>query len=512
MAATPLVPDVPTIARSRQGSNDVLDRLWRLLSSLRFALLLIALISVGVLAGTLIMQAPSDIAANPDRFSAWLAQPRGRYGDTWSAVFAALDLYRVFGSLWFRGLLAVLTLSVVVCTVNRAPGIVASVRRPVVRVPERLFERAPLRAEFTYPASEILASNGAGAVGAGSRAEALRDRVRAVLATHRFRTVPWQPDGDAAGTGTAGAGRAAVFADRNRYGKYGTFLNHIGIVSILGAAVMGSAFGWREDGFMVPEGSVRDVGHGTRLQVRSDAFVDEYFPNGTAKDFRSDLVLLEDGREVARKTIRVNDPLEYAGIRFHQAFFGPAAIMRVRDSSGATVFEDGVSLGYEFAGGGLSRNGGSFPVGNIGGRPAMIVYVVAPANTREPDPDIPAGAVRIELLLPRQAQPTVFATLVQGQPLEVQGYTFEFLRERQFSGLQLSYNPAIWFIWVACGLMVGGAALVFYFPLRRVWVRVDEAGETLRVRVAAVTNKDVLFAREFERLSLAIDKELARVA
>jgi cytochrome c biogenesis protein len=373
------------------------------------------------------------------------------------------------------------------------PGITASVRRPVVKVPVRLFERAPLRAEFIYD---------------GITAEQAQLQAAKVLGARRFRVLPWE-DG----------GARALFADRNRYGKYGTFINHIGIVSILGAAVLGGAFGWREDGFMVPEGSTRAVGHSTALSVRSDAFVDEYYPSGTPKDFRSDIVLFDGDREVARKTIRVNDPLDYHGIRFHQAFFGPAAVMQVKDASGQVVYDDGVALGYEFTGGGLSRNGGFFTLGSRNGLPTLAVYVLVPASQREPDPDIPAGSVRLEFFEPRQARPSAIETLPQGEARDVLGYTFEFVREKQFSGLQVSYNPAVNVIWFASACMVLGILAVFYFPLRRVWVRAEPLEETgdksgdetgkVRVRVAAIGNRDVLFAREFERLSLAIDQEIA---
>jgi cytochrome c biogenesis protein len=505
-----LVPEVPTIARARAAQADPFDRLWRLLSSVRFAILLLALAAGGVLAGTLIMQAPAETAANPDAFAAWLARPRDRYGEPWATVFAWLDLYRVFSSFWFRALLAVLTLAVVVCTINRLPGIAASIRRPAVQVPQRLFERAPLRAEFGY---------------VGVSPEQAQLQAEKVFGARRYRTIPWR-DGEA----------YALFADKNRFGKLGTFLNHLGIVIILGAGVLGGVFGWREDGFMVPEGSIRAVGHGTGLTVRNDGFTDEYYPSGTAKDFRSDLVLMEHGREVARKTIRVNDPLEYKGVRFHQAFFGPAAVMRVADAEGRTVFEDGVSLGYEFTGGGVRRNGGFFVLGNR----RLAVYVIAPAAQRGPDPDIPAGTVRLELFEPRQPRPSAIETLPQGTPREILGYTFEFVRERQFSGLQVAYNPAVNVLWVAAACMVLGTLAVFHFPLRRVWLRAepltahegrrtdDESGATyvlrpssfvgrasapgVRLRLAAVSNRDVLFAREFEALALALDDEIAQLS
>lgn len=477
-----LVPEVPTIARARAHKGDAFDRLWRLLSAVRFAILLIALVAAGVLAGTLVMQAPADTASNADSFAAWLARPRDKYGEPWATVFATLDLYRVFSSLWFRGLLAVLTLSVVVCTVNRMPGIMASVKRPAMKVPERLFERAPLRAEFSYDTVS---------------AEQVQVQGAKVLAANRYRVLPSQ------------AGEAFVlFGDKNRFGKLGTFLNHIGIVTILGASVLGGVLGWREDGFMVPEGSVRAVGHDTGLTVKSESFIDEYFPSGAPKDYRSDLVLMEHGQEVARKTIRVNDPLEYKGVRFHQAFFGPAAVMRVTDAEGRVVHEDGVSLGYEFTGGGLARNGGYFVLGNR----RLAVYVLVPAAQRAPDPDIPAGSVRLELFEPRQEKPSAIETLAQGSPQQIMGFTFEFVRERQFSGLQVAYNPAINVIWAAAACMILGTLAVFNFPLRRVWLRAEPGAAGVRLRLAAVSNRDVLFAREFESLALAVDREVTGLA
>ena len=180
---------------------------------MRFAILLISLAATGVLAGTLIMQAPLDAQQSAETFDAWLTRPQARYGPAWHAVFAALDLYRVFSAFWWRALLAVLTLSVVICTINRAPGIMASIRRPAVKVPSRLFEKAPLQAEFRYP---------------GVSPEQVQVQAAKVLAARRFRVI----------TGEEGEART-LFADRNRFGKAGTFLNHIGIVTVLAAGSAG---------------------------------------------------------------------------------------------------------------------------------------------------------------------------------------------------------------------------------------------------------------------------------
>ena len=54
--------------------------------------------------------------------------------------------------------------------------------------------------------------------------------------------------------------------------------------------------------------------------------------------------------EVARKTIRVNDPLEYNGYAFHQNTFGPAETLQITDPTGKLVWDGPVLLDGELAG------------------------------------------------------------------------------------------------------------------------------------------------------------------
>jgi hypothetical protein len=74
------------------------------------------------------------------------------------------------------------------------------------------------------------------------------------------------------------------------------------------------------------------------------------------------------------------------------------------------------------------------------------------------------------------------------------------------------HNPAINLLWFAAGCMLLGVLAVFHFPLRRVWVRAEAEGEGVRMRLASVSNRDVLFAREFEGLALAVDREVRSLA
>ncbi|NCV21912.1 MAG: hypothetical protein EBV45_08190 [Chloroflexi bacterium] len=129
LAATPKDDFTSPAFGEARPRRDWFDQIWNVLGSIRFGVVLIALTATSVFLGTVIMQAPGDVQASPELFAAWILGPRGRYGEPWSSIFEALELYRVFQSLWFRGLLALLSLSIMVNVASRTPGIIAVVRR-----------------------------------------------------------------------------------------------------------------------------------------------------------------------------------------------------------------------------------------------------------------------------------------------------------------------------------------------------------------------------------------------
>ena len=57
--------------------------------------------------------------------------------------------------------------------------------------------------------------------------------------------------------------------------------------------------------------------------IRCDAAGQENYKDGTPKKWWSKLAVVEDGRDVQKKEIVVNDPLLYSGVRFYQSSYGP---------------------------------------------------------------------------------------------------------------------------------------------------------------------------------------------
>ena len=98
---------------------------------------------------------------------------------------------------------------------------------------------------------------------------------------------------------------------------------------------------------MVPEGealTVQPIGTPGLLLVKNLAFDAPGFETGMPSDFTTDLAVFQDGREIARKTIRVNDPLAVGGYTFHQNGFGPAPHLVIRDAEGKPLWDAQVPM------------------------------------------------------------------------------------------------------------------------------------------------------------------------
>lgn len=448
--------------------DDIFERIWRFFCSMRLALILILVITAAVFVGTLIDQAPGGM--DPSDTASWLARAQVKYG-AYTGLMNTLQLFIIYSSLWFKLLLAALMMNIIVCTMNRWHGVWTMVSKPRIKLNESYFRRAGKRASYTG-ASVTLADGVA--------------KVREVLAARRYRVL----------SETDAAGATYLYADRNRYGKLGTFLNHLSFIVLLAGVIMGSVLGFRQQGFTVPEGSTRDVGFGTNLSVACEAFADEYYPDGPPKDYRSDLILYKNGIEVARKTIRVNEPLQYDGINFYQSFFGPAAIIQVKDKTGNQIFQDGVALAFT-SGGATQRSLGNFDLPEQG----LMVYVVAPKSGSR-DPQIAAGDVRVEVYKQGSQTPLYIDTLSLGKGKVIGDLEYTFVRERQFTGLQVSKDPGTMLIWIASTLMVIGLVMVFYFPHRRLWALVQRTAEgKTEILLGATAGRDQTFSREFDELA-----------
>ncbi|HEY6057858.1 MAG TPA: cytochrome c biogenesis protein ResB, partial [Candidatus Limnocylindrales bacterium] len=121
---------------------DLLDRLWRIFTSMRTALLLMLALAVLGLIGTVLIQAPAGIQSDEAAYAAWLDALRPKYGG-WVPIIDRLGLFAVFQSIWFKTVLVGLTTSILSCSVNRFRGLWKTAIHPRTRMGDAFYERAP---------------------------------------------------------------------------------------------------------------------------------------------------------------------------------------------------------------------------------------------------------------------------------------------------------------------------------------------------------------------------------
>jgi cytochrome c biogenesis protein len=451
--------------------SDVLNRLWRFFISMRTGLWLILALGLLSLAGTLLEQAPAGIATDPAAYASWLASIQSKYGG-WTPVLDKLGLFAAFTSIWFKSVIVLLTTSVLACSVNRAPRLWKLALHPRTRMSETFFTHAPLRASVLVPAD----------------LDATTGYLREVLASHRFRTIT---DPDDQGMN--------LYAERFRWGPFGTVVAHLSFVVILLGFFLSATTGFKDTNFVVPVGSTVQVGHGTGFSVKAMSFNDAYYPDGSPSDYASDLILYKNGEQVDRQTIRVNHPLKRDGVSIYQSFFGEAAAMKVTDGTGKTLYDDATPLAW-------TSKDGTHSIGQFNMKAqGLAVYVVVPASGKT-DPNIRAGQVQVEVNQDETKDPDrtkdAIATQVldQGKPATIAGMTYTFQRTRQFTGLTVAHDPGVPFVWVGSALLMIGFYLVFFFPHRRVWIRVRKTSSGSEVLCASTIKRDLAFKPKFHRL------------
>jgi len=254
--------------------------------------------------------------------------------------------------------------------------------------------------------------------------------------------------------------------------------------------------GWREQEVALGPGQVYEVGHGQSFAVRSDGLEIERYPSGQPSDYRADLTVLENGAEVMRKTVRVNDPLTYRGVSFYLYSYGPAGRVRATDARGQPVPLQAGS-GQEAALGEVTLNfsgegdGQEIIVPSLDLIMRLVFYYQGPS-------------LFVQATRSGEARPFGAGSVRDGDSFKIGDITFEFALDR-YIVLQVVHDPGFKLVILAGFLVIGGLIFSFYFPHKRLWARVT-ADE---LRLAGRAERDAMgFEREFADLVEKLKKGL----
>lgn len=460
----------PAIGR-RGVPEMIVDRIWRFFCSVRAAIAEIAILAVLVLIGTLRGSSVPWAIADKLPFTASLVE-------RWYA-------WDVFRSLPFAAILTVLAVAISICTINRAPGIWQAIAHPTVTTTHGFLRNSEASARLTSDESP----------------QALADQVSRAMRAARYRTLSEERHGE-----------IHLYGDRWRFSRLATFPFHLALILILVGGIVGAAWGFRENEFIIPEGSLRELGHGTGLTVRLNDFSEVYRENGTALEYRSDITLQKQDTDVSSGSMTVNNPFTYGDVVFYQSGFGQAVALRVEDAEGRLLFDDALPLGpYQ------SKLNPDAPAARMDLVPASVALSIIapdqnPANAPEMDTlHLKPGEMffMIRPLGPNSPlEMPVGETISQGESIALGDLKLTFVREKRYSVLQVARNPGVPIFLIAAVLLVGGLSVTFYFPHRRLRGIVSATPVGSTVHLAPIARRDWSAKRAFADLTVRIGGQL----
>ena len=440
--------------------HSFVDQLWDFFCSLKLAIITLLLLAVTSIIGTVIQQNLS-----PQEYMQKLGMSESTY-----RTLDALQFFDMYHSWWFLSLMGCFAVNLICCSIKRLPRIIKAVREPVLTANAGHYKTLANRGEIVTAAP----------------VENVGDKVIALLEKNFTAPIVTKQED-----------KVYLFSQKGAFSRFGVYVTHTSILIIFLGAMIGNVWGFKAF-INIPEGEtinhvwLRSGGESLPIdfEVRCDNFeVSFYEGGGRPKEYTSDLVVLENGQEILKKTIEVNDPLTYKGLTFYQSSYGqngePTYQFRVK------IRETGETI--DLAG----RQGEHLP---LPGGAALIPMGYAPSYQNFG----PAAQVNIDLGDHKHGQPfIVFQNYPQFDERRGGDYAVTLISGQQsyFTGLQVVKDPGVWVVWAGCLLLVVGSVVAFFFSHRRIWVTIEplEQGTGVTFGGAAHRNQPA-FALFFDQL------------
>lgn len=491
-------PAPDTINQPKLGFVGWLRFIWRQITSMRTALFLLLLLAIAAIPGSLVPQRSSDpngvtqyFADNPD-----------------SAPFLdKLQAFDVYSSAWFSAIYILLFISLIGCVIPRTKHHFQALRSRPPRTPARL---------------ERLSAFEARTVGDEQTPTELIDAATKQLRRQGYRVERF----DAKGT-------ASVSAERGFMRETGNLVFHSALVGILITVGFGGGYGFAGQRVLVEgqtfvnslidfdsfnPGRFFDPDTLAPYKLTLDSFGVTYETQnlnayGQATDYRANVTATDPNGDSRKATIKVNDPLRFAGTDVYLLGNGYAPTITVKNPKGEVVFSDSIpflpqdaqltSLGVVKVPDGLAEQIGMigffYPTQAASKPPFFssypdLAYPMLTLNVYEGDLGINAGVPKsvYSLNVDKMKQITGGSTgvdsieLAPGQSSELPNglgtVTFENVAKnpstdnyagsvKRFASFDVHHDPTQ--VWVLLFAVLGLSGLItsLLVPRRRVWVK-----------------------------------------
>lgn len=427
---------------SRNSGNVV----WRFFASVKLSVAVLFILAAASVSGTFIPQ------GNPEEFYVHKYPLAGKY-------LVSLDIHHLYSSWLFRGLLILLCINIIVCSIDRLSKtwrIIFPGKKGVN--PERMKKaKDVIRFESSIPKDEMI-------------------RAAETLLSSKA-TKPANKTDNA---------ETFIFSESGRWTRLGVYIVHASVLLLLAGGLIGSTFGFR--GIMnIPENEqAQEVMIDSRkpitipFQIRCDDFDVSYYESGMPKEFRSKVTIIENGKEVQKRDIIVNSPLRYKGFSFFQSSYGVAGASDITleiIAKNGEKHEKTVQIGDKIEIPGSSDQfmiSGFEDTFQVRGHTLKEVFTCFMLEDGQPSDVfiLPAGMPGFDKMRGKDFY------------INVKDY-----KKTWYTGLQVTKDPGVSLVYSGFLLMLAGCCISFFMAHRQFGIFVKGTDSGCEVTVCGVTSR-----------------------
>lgn len=441
------------------------------LSSVKLAIVLLIIITLASVVGTFIPQQRSM-----DEYIV-------RFGQT-GHIFIFLGFTNLYHSLWFISLLFLFSLNILICTLTRfSPKLRRALRPKLEKEAKKLLA---LKTKDDFRKNWSLAKT----------IEVLKKE----LSSKHYRLKEEHMEN-----------KVSLIARKKISGIFGSDIVHLGLLIILAGGIIGGFSGFKEN-LTLSEGQILPVSKAD-FKIRLDKFETEFYPNGSVKDWKSSLTVIENGTPHISKIIEVNHPLSYKGYMFYQSEYGwdwenPVIKIWVKKRDDPSYLKkvdvkikERVKLEEE-----------NIEILALHFIPDFVINEKNEITTRSLQPNNPAALIEGWQEKKKIFSGWIFAKFPDFDRITSEkeiNLSFELkdFKAGQYSVIRAAKNPGVNFIWIGCGFLMIGLALAFYWPPREIKMILEESYGKTEIIAGGIASKNrEAFLSEFEKIMTSIRK------
>jgi cytochrome c biogenesis protein len=436
-----------------ETSFGALKEIWSFFASVKLTVVLLALLASASIFGTVVPQ-----NENPAMYIQ-------AYGEFKYRILYAFDIFDMYHSWWFRSMIVLITINIIVCSLNRFPSVwrIVTSQNPAFNLKRfrNLDDYEEFTEEYTNDKShdEII--------------KIIKGYVSKKFGYYRTEKIE---------------NGSCILAQKGSWTRLGVYCVHLSVVALLVGALLGSMFGF--DGYVeIPEGgSVNNIRlrsggmQSLDFEINCEKFNVSFYKSGEPKEYRSSLNIIENGKIAYKKDIIVNDPLHYKGINIFQSSYNkiPSGELELEFENRKTgkKINRAVSIGKEVKlSSGLEKftllefkNGFKFRGANVG-----EVYV----GKLYPEKGEP-----VDIILPVHLPS--FDRMRNGEWL----ITITGEKEKYSTGLQVTKDPGVPLVYAGFIMIILGCYITFFMSHQKICIEISDRTKHSQVRITGTSNKN----------------------